>query len=248
MDRDQAKEILLRYRPGRDDMIDAETREALALVDRDAELARWFEQQQKADGAIRARLRETPVPADLKERILAERKVVRVDFGWPKPVLIAAAAAVVVLSMVGLWVYQNRAASELSAYRASMVRYVASGYNMYIKASSFDELRQVLAQKHWPTDFAVPDSLRNVTVIGGSAVPWNGQKVDLACMRSDKGGLWLFVVKEAALRNAPATATPQVEMVDPMATAVWSQDGNTYLLVVQGDQQSLKKYLPTVGS
>jgi hypothetical protein len=229
-------------------MIDAEMRQALALVDRDAELARWFEQQQKADGAIRARLRETPVPADLKRRILAEQKVMRVDFGWPNTMLIAAAAAVVVLGMIGLWVYRGRAVNGLSAYRTSMVQHVSSGYNMYIKASSFDELRQVLAQRSWPTDFAVPDSLRNVTVIGGGAVQWNGHKVDLACMRADNRGLWLFVVEKTAVRNPPATAAPQVETVDPMATAVWSQDGNTYLLVVQGDQQSLKKYLPGVGS
>jgi hypothetical protein len=248
MDRDQAKEILLRYRPGRDDMIDAEMRQALALVDRDAELARWFEQQQKADEAIRARLRETPVPADLKQRILAEQKIVRVDFGLPNPMLIAAAAAVVVLGVISLWVYRDRAVNGLSAYRTAMVQYVASGYNMYIKASSFDELRQVLAQRSWPTDFIVPDSLRNVTVIGGSAVQWNGHKVALACMRADNRGLWLFVVEKTAIRNAPTTAAPQVETVDPMATAVWSQDGNTYLLVVQGDQQSLKKYLPAVGS
>jgi len=129
-----------------------------------------------------------------------------------------------------------------------MVQYVANGYNMYIKASSFDELRQVLAQRNWPTGFAVPDSLRNVTVIGGSAVQWNGHKVDLACMRADNRGLWLFVVEKTAVRGAPATAAPQVETVDPMATAVWSQDGNTYLLVVQGDQQSLKKYMPGAGS
>jgi len=248
MDRDQAKEILLRYRPGRDDMIDAEMRQALALVDRDTELARWFEQQQRADETIRARLRETPVPADLKQRILAEQKIVRVDFGWPKPVLFAAAAAVVVLSVIGLWVYRDRTGNGLSAYRTGMVQYVASGYSMFIKAGSFDELRQVLAQKSWPTDFSVPDSLRNVTVIGGGALQWNGHKVDLACMKADNRGLWLFVVEKAAIRNAPATVAPQIKTVDPMATAVWSQDGDTYLLVVQGDQQSLKKYLPGFGS
>jgi hypothetical protein len=248
MDRNQAKEILLGYRPGGEDAVDPEIVQALALVDRDAELARWFEQQQRTDAAIRARVRETPVPADLKQRILAEQKVVRVDFGWPRPAQLAAAAAVVVLGVIGLWVYRDRTVNGLSGYRTAMVQYVATGYNMYIKASSFDELRQVLAQRSWPTDFAVPDSLRNVTVIGGSAYQWNGHKVDLACMMADNRGLWLFVIEKTAVRNAPATAAPQIETVDPMATAVWSQDGNTYLLVVQGDQKALEKYLPSVGS
>ena len=68
MDREQAKEILLRYQPGRDDTVDPEIVEALRLLDRDPELASWFEQQQRADDAIRAGFRNTPVPADLSIR------------------------------------------------------------------------------------------------------------------------------------------------------------------------------------
>ena len=163
--------------------------------------------------------------------------------------MIAWAAALVMICVIGEWaVYRNRAANGLGAFRTAMVQYVANGYNMYIKASNFDELRQVLAQKKWPTDFTVPDQLRTVTVVGGGALEWNGHKVDLACMRDDRRGVWLFVIDKATVRNAPATETPQIKTVDPMATAVWSQGGDTYLLVVQGDEQSLRKYLPNAGS
>ena len=94
MDKAQAKEILLSYRPGRDDTLDPQIAEALRLLDQDPELARWFVEQQRADEVIRARLRAAPVPADLKQRILAEQKIVRPDFAWRRPVLIAAAAVV----------------------------------------------------------------------------------------------------------------------------------------------------------
>ena len=51
MDREQAKEILLRYRPGCDDTADPQIAEALWLLDQDPELAGWFAEQQRADEA-----------------------------------------------------------------------------------------------------------------------------------------------------------------------------------------------------
>lgn len=243
MDREQAKEILLGYQPGSDESVDPRMAEALRMVENDAELAEWFQQQQHVDAMIRAGLREMPVPVDLKQRILSEPKVVRVDFGRWKPVLVGAAAAAIVLGIVG---YEKLHASKfgLGAYQMTMVRYVIGPYPMVAQAKSFDELRQVLAQKGWPTDFAVPDSLRNVTVVGGGALQWNGHKVDLACMRESGRGLWLFVVDNAALPNAPHTAVPRVQMVDAVAAATWSQDGKTYLFTAQGDEAYLRKYLP----
>ena len=244
MNSEQAKEILLGYRPGLDDAHDPRVAEALRQLDQDPDLARWFEQLQRADDAIRRRLRDMPVPADLQQRILAERKITRVDFGWRKPVLIAAAAAMILLGVVSVWVYQFAAKNGWRTYRAEMVAYVSNHYNMYIKAKSFDELRQVLAERKWPTDFTIPDHLQSVTVIGGGAMQWQGHKVALACMKDHSRGLWLFVIEKAALRGAPESETPRVEVVDDMPTATWSRDGNTYLFTVQGDEAFLRKYLP----
>jgi hypothetical protein len=251
MNRDEAKEILLGYaprsdrgQPGPDDTTDVRMREALALVQTDPELAVWFEQQQHADAMIRRALRETPEPLDLKQRILGERKIVRVDFGWRRPVLIAAAAAVVVLAAAGIWKFQQIRMYGLGAYRSAMVQYVTGPYPMVAQAKSFDELRQVLAQKGWPTDFAIPHPLLGVTVVGGGALQWNGHKVDLACMRDNRRGLWLFVVDNAALPNPPRASTPHIQIVDAFPSAVWSQNGKTYLFAAQGDEAYLRRYLP----
>ena len=244
MNREQAQEILLSYRPGCDDADDPQIVEALQLLDQDPELASWFAAHQRADAVIRARLRETPVPADLKERILAEQKIVRPEFAWRRPVLIAAAAAVIVLGVVSLWAFRSGAGNGLSAYRAEMVRVVENGYTMSVRAGNFDQLRQILTEKQWPSDFIVPDHLRDVTVVGGSALEWKGHKVALACMKDHSRGLWLFVVENAAFRHAPDSEIPNVQMVSSSPTAVWSQSGNTYLLTVQGDEAFLKKYLP----
>ncbi|HVM60540.1 MAG TPA: hypothetical protein VMV72_06690 [Verrucomicrobiae bacterium] len=266
MTREQAKTILLAYRPGTGTTADPRTAEALALVKNDPELARWFEQQQRADRAIRASLRETPVPSDLKQRILAaaesakaerdlapsrpvpeeepEPTVVHPEFDWRSVILAAAAVVVAVLAIVGVRSHRRAKMYGVNAYRTAMVGYVSGPYLMVAQARSFDELRQVLAQKGWPTDFAVPGPLRNVTVVGGGALEWNGHKVDLACLRESGNGLWLLVVDNAALPDAPRNTTPLIHPPDPMPSAVWTQDGKTYLFVAQGDEAFLKKYLP----
>jgi hypothetical protein len=245
MDSQRAKQVLLGYRPGTEDANDPQVAEALRQLEHDPELALWFEQLQRADDAVRHQLRQTPVPVDLKQRILAEQKIVRPDFGWRKPVLMAAAAAIIVLGVVSVWVSRQTARNGLEAYRAEMVRYVSSSYSSaFIKATSFDELRQVLARKNWPSDFIVPDRLRSVTVIGGSAVEWNGHKVALACMKEGRHGLWLFIIEKSALRDAPETESPRIKEVESEPTAVWSQNGNAYLFTVQGDDAFLRKYLP----
>ena len=247
MDRGQAKDVLLRYRPGRDDTVDPQVVEALALLERDPELALWFEQQQRVDDVIRARFRETPVPPDLKQRILAEQKIVRPEFGWRRS-LLAAAAGVVLLGALVEWVIlrpkPNVIDTRFSTYRQQMVETLSDRYYLNVKGSSFDELRQGLAQRQWPTDFLVPDRLRTVTVVGGGALDWNGHKVVMACMKQDDHGLWLFVIEKAALQRAPATESPQVESVGAMPTAAWSQGDKTYLFTVKGDETLLRKYLP----
>ena len=45
MNNKQAREILLSYRPGRDDTSDPQIAEALRLLDQDPELASWFAEQ-----------------------------------------------------------------------------------------------------------------------------------------------------------------------------------------------------------
>jgi hypothetical protein len=248
MDNQQAKEILLSYRPGVDDAKNPSIAAALHQLEQDPELSRWFQQLQETDHAIRRQLRETPVPFGLKQRILAEQKVTRPDFGWRKPALIAAAAAIIVLCVLSAWIFQRSARNGLNAYRADMVRYVSSSYSStFVKATSFDELRQVLAKRQWPTDFVVPDSLKSVTVIGGSAVEWNGHKVALACMKEGRRGLWLFVIEKSALPDAPKTETPQLKEIESAPTAAWSQGGKAYLFTVQGDEALLRKYLPPTG-
>jgi hypothetical protein len=134
---------------------------------------------------------------------------------------------------------------SLVKYREEMVRYVTSNYSdVFVKASSFDQLRKILASAGWPSDFPIPSSLQSVTVIGGGVVEWNNQKVSLACMKEDRHSLWLFVIDKNVVVGAPESEEPRFEDVDGTYTATWSQGGRNYLFAVQGNEEFLKKFLP----
>src|SRR6202000_1073355 len=69
----EAKTILLLYRPGTTDADDPQIAEALASAKNDPELARWFEQHCVRQNALRAKFRQVGAPAGLKEQIVAEQ-------------------------------------------------------------------------------------------------------------------------------------------------------------------------------
>ena len=68
MNKQEAKHVLLRYRPGTDDDRDPEVSTALNLVSRDPGLAQWFENHCRFQQCIQAKLRAVNVPAGLKEQ------------------------------------------------------------------------------------------------------------------------------------------------------------------------------------
>jgi len=71
MERDEAKAILELCRPGNeDDRLDPMIAEALALLETDAELKAWFEEQQTLDRRIGDCYCELEPPSDLKASIL----------------------------------------------------------------------------------------------------------------------------------------------------------------------------------
>ena len=76
MDKLEAKIVLQALRPN--DLDDTERpafTEALALVETDPDLKAWWEAQQAFDRAVVAKLKEVPIPDDLRASILAGRKV-----------------------------------------------------------------------------------------------------------------------------------------------------------------------------
>ena len=244
MDSREAKEILSSYRSGFDDTADPRFAEALELARTDPALGRWLEEQTAFDAAIREQFRRIPVPAALRERILAGRpRSPRATVWWRKPWLQAAAAGLAALALVaGLWL-ANRS-SPFDAYRHDMARLVSDEYEMNLKTEHLDEIRDFLATRGWPSDYALTPALQNLEAEGASLLDWRGGKVSLICLEAGEDEeLFLFVVERSLFRDVPATQSPRFARVGGMTTATWSTGNNIYVLAAHRDEQFLRQYL-----
>ncbi len=249
MTRDQARRALLLYRPGTGDAADPEVAEALALAKQDPELSRWLDQHCAQHEMLRAKIRQIPVPAGLKEQIISERRV----FAQKRFVRRAAAlaAASVIVALTGWWaaiLWQSPPADDtFSNYRTRMVSAALRGYSMDFESSDSAQIRDYLSQHQATENYELPAVLQKATATGCAIEHWQGAKVALLCFRTGKplppGGksdLWLFVVDQASVKGAPAVTQPRFARVNKLMTATWSRGNKLYLLGVVGDEQTIR--------
>ena len=247
MNSSQAKEILVLYRPGSADADDPSFAEALSWCERDAELKRWFDEHCAVYAALRARFKETPIPEGLKEQILAERKIHRPAF-WRRPALLAAAAVVVaLLALAPFWL--QRGSTGPYAFVDRMIRTALHPYGMVTNNDPV-QVRAYLAQYQAPADYVLPAPLQKTAVTGCAIEVWQGANVSIVCFTSGKArtpqpatDLWLFVADRAVVPGAPATNAPAISRRNRVTTARWSEGNRTYLLVADGDESFIRKFL-----
>jgi uncharacterized membrane protein YbaN (DUF454 family) len=243
MNAQEAREILLLYRPGTDDANDPAVAEALAMARRDPELARWFENHCAFQEQMRARLRGIEVPPDLKAALLAEAKIIRPQPWWQQPAWIAAAAAVVVL--LGLAGFYLRAPSSdrLANFQSRMISTATREYQMDLVTNDMRQLRQFIAARGAPADYDLTQGLEKLSLTGGGLLRWRNHPVAMVCFdRGDKQMLFLFVLKRAAIQDPPPE-TPRLSKVDDLLAVTWSRGENVYLLAGPDEADFLRKYL-----
>jgi hypothetical protein len=243
VDSQQAKQILGLYRPGVDDA-DPQFAEALAQKGRDPELEQWFDEHCASYAAIRSKMKDISVPADLREQILARHKVVEPVLWWRSPFAVAAAAIVAICVSTYFIVSQLNPPVRFATFREQMASYAAAGYNLDVHSSSFDELRQQFARSGWPSDYTVPSGLSKLNVKGGCLMNWRDHKVSMLCLAGpDHHDAWLYVIDRAGLSGAPKRPTPLVAQAGGLMTASWSDRGKIYVLAAQGDEAFLRSLL-----
>lgn len=252
MTREEAKTILLLYRPGTADATDPQIAEALALAQQDPDLETWLERQAVLQNIVREKFQQIVPPPGLKEKIIAgmpptAEKIILL----PRYVALAAAAVIIAFIAVAFtWTRpQHSGTNNLADYNREMVSLAQRAYAMDLATSDPAKIHSYLAQTHAP-DFAVPAGLRDIAITGCAVENWQGAHVSMICFKSGKKRLaagqssdvWLFVVDSSAIPNAKPSA-PQLGQIDRVATANWMQDGKLYLLAMLGDENSIKTLL-----
>jgi uncharacterized membrane protein YbaN (DUF454 family) len=248
---DEAKTILLLYRPGTADAEDPQIAGALALAKREPELARWLEEHAARQEALRAKFRQITVPAGLKEQIISEQAVQERKIYWRPRIALAAVAALVLLAFLAtLWLPRRPSDDTLAIYRNQMVGIALRGYGMDLTTNDHTQIRAYLAQNKAPSDYVLTAPLQTAAVTGCAVEGWQDKKVSMICFRTGRplppnqsSDLWLFVVERASVKDAPTAGQPRFAAVKGLITAAWAQGDKVYLLGTEGDESTIRKFL-----
>jgi hypothetical protein len=148
MNRDDAKNILLCYRPNTVDTVDPQVTEALSLVKQDAELADWFNELGTRQEILRSKFRQIQAPAGLKEQIISEQAArERIVILRRNTLFTALAAALVALLTLTIFRHQPPGNDKtLAFYRSQMVEVALRGYAMDLATDNPAQIRDYLKQ------------------------------------------------------------------------------------------------------
>jgi hypothetical protein len=244
----EAKTVLLLYRPGTADAEDPQIAAALELAKREPELARWLEEHCERQEVLRAKFRQIEAPAGLKEQIISEQAA-RERSRYRRPLAAVAALALLVFLTL-FWVQRPPADNTLAVYQNQMAGTALRGYAMDLTTNDPAQIRAYLARNRAPSDYVLPAALQKAAVIGCAIEGWQNVKVSMICFRTGRpltpnqaSDLWLFVVEDAALKDAPQSDQPRLATVNRLRTAVWARGGTVYLLGTDGDEATIRKFL-----
>lgn len=239
MNREELKKLLGAFPPAASD--DEELAEALGALESDSELASWYEEECAFDKAFSAKLREVPVPGNLKESILAAQadesatdqsdaeiasgKIV--PFAWP---WLAAAAAAMIAVLVVVNVVLTPSAVAVDTWRDGMAQFAADGFGLDHKTSSSAEAGTWLEKNDAPA--RVPEMLAKLESMGCKALDWRGHRVSVVCLdRGDKKAVHLFVIDREALSATDGSSLQQDLVCCDRQTCGWMDNDYAYLLV-----------------
>jgi len=248
---DEAKTILLLYRPGTTDPDDPEITEALALAKQNPELTRWLVEHCARQEALRAGFRKISPPAGLKEQIISEQAARGKTAVRRQRAVFAAMVAVVLLAGVALfWLPHRQSTDTYAVYRNRMASVALRGYGMDLLTNNPASVRGYLARNHAPADYVLTAPLDKTAVSGCAIEDWQGTKVSMICFRTGKplppgeqSDLWLFVIDRSRVKDAPPAGSPQFTQVNRLGMMSWTVGDKLYVLGTEGDEPTLRKYL-----
>lgn len=244
----EAKNILLLYRPGTSDREDPQTAAALALAERDPALAAWLAEHLAGQKALREKFRMISPPEGLSEQIISEQ-VAELKSRAPgrRSVVIAAGIASIVLVVLGVLWMRPVPFDAMSNYRASMASVALRGYAMDLETNNPAVIKNYLSNNKAPADYVLPVALQRAVLTGCAVAGWQNSKVSMICFRTGERGrqsdLWLFIADASMMKQSNPEATPHFDRINELMTATWSQGGKLYLLAREGDEAALRKYL-----
>lgn len=248
MDILEAKQLLSAYQSDRDHFSDPHMLEALNLLDKNAELAEWFENQLAFDRQVTDALAEAPAPGALKSSILKDyrnlkrNKIIR-TVRW-----ISAMAAVLILGVAGFFGYAANYNSKMHQYttlREGMAHFIAGSYfTLDFLTKDLGKINSWLKEKEAPLYDSLPPALLEKEPIGCKKMNWRGQDITLVCFHREDGKIiHLFVADRSALSEESIANLDEVMVSHDLETGGWVTDTQVYLLTGSEPGVTVREYL-----
>lgn len=247
MDKTEAKSLLQAYRPNGQDAQSPAFADALRMIEHDPELRAWWEAQQAFDRKMMVKLKDTPLPADLRATILAGRKMEQLTPRFRVPAWLAIAAMIALVLVAGLsrWAAPPPVPLITSAMLTSSALQNVSNDSppLQMLSSDHDKIVAWLKEQHAPTG-ALPTSLATVPSIGCEKFKVQGHNVTLICFALADGKIaHLFVMEKKGLSDPPPDMAPLYAQNGSWSTATWSEASKSYVLATQAGADVLKQLL-----
>jgi hypothetical protein len=240
---EEAKFILQSYRPNGRDADDPAFAEALARVESDPDLARWFEAERALDAALSAKLRAVPVPRRLRGSIMAGGKIVRPAPFWSRRAVLACASAAAVVALLAV-LRPFSGGSQFADFRLHVARMIdESTYRLNYNNPQIARVRAWLKDHQGFADFVPPDSLNGRPTFGCQVFEWKGHTATLICFQSERGIVHIFTIDASIFPDAPPEGPPQIASIANQQVASWTKAGKTYVLAGIRDYEALKSLL-----
>jgi len=247
MDKQEAKRVLQARRPNDRDAMPPALTEALALAESDPELKAWWEAQQAFDRKVAAKLGEIQIPDDLRETILAGRKIEPIAPQHHRYFWLAAAAAVAIFCAVGTIYRTNLEDARHVAtdtYDVTALGFLGDDNpSLAMTSPDHDKLVAWLKDQQAPTG-DLPPKMTTLPSVGCQKYVVQGHTVSLICFSMADGKVaHLFIVEQDALTEPPTRSAPEFRQMNGWSTAAWSDGRMSYLLATQDSPDALKQLL-----
>jgi hypothetical protein len=253
MTRDEARQILLLHRPWSPEPPDADLSAALELARHDPVLKAWLEQHTAAQLGVRDSMRAQPPPEAFREQIVSECRARMRARVRHRLLAVATAALVLVVGAEAFYLFGpgfDREEISLASFQQRMGREALRLYRMDLETDNLEQIRTYLASRQSPTNYVLSDALAGARATGCLATQWQGRPVSMICFRTGQplpqgqsSDLFLFVIAQSALPDAPTSPTPTIAQVNRLTVARWSGEGNVYLLATELGEAELRKHL-----
>ncbi|MES2310245.1 MAG: hypothetical protein V4507_15435 [Verrucomicrobiota bacterium] len=248
MNRDEALKILLSVRSREEGAGDSLVEEAFLQMESDPELKQAWEAQQKWDRAIKQSIPATPIPQDLKQRILSrkEPKKSRISkiIPFPPSLWLPWAAAALLVFGLGIWkIERQEEERNFALFEVHAVDYTRGFFMLSKHSEKMDEIRGWLSAHHSPYTFQILFHTAGMEQLGCRQVEFCGIRSSMVCFEIEglKKEVHLFIVDKDDIKNLPPYGVPAFSEKHGNALACWTDDRHGYVLTGNIPMEELKK-------